>query len=141
MSQVIRLSDEIFSRLEAHAKGFDTPTCVIERLLDTVEEHNIPIKSKKLEEYSNVLHKAESLDICYLPGGKEETFRKSLLDTKRAYIKMYKTDETTEVKEWNASKFTHDSNLSANLRSGFLRGWKDKGIYKAELAVDKSYFD
>ena len=31
---VIRISDELFSRLEAYAVGFDTPAAVIERLLN-----------------------------------------------------------------------------------------------------------
>jgi hypothetical protein len=34
---VIRISDELFSRLEAYAVGFDTPSAVIERLLNEHE--------------------------------------------------------------------------------------------------------
>ena len=34
---VIRVSDELFSRLEAYAVGFDTPSAVIERLLNEYE--------------------------------------------------------------------------------------------------------
>ena len=34
---VIRISDELFSRLEAYAVGFDTPAAVIERLLNKYE--------------------------------------------------------------------------------------------------------
>ena len=37
MSQVIRISSEIYSRLERHVQGFDTPSGVIERLLDYYE--------------------------------------------------------------------------------------------------------
>jgi hypothetical protein len=37
MSQVIRVSDEIFARLENHAVGFDTPESVIERMLNQYE--------------------------------------------------------------------------------------------------------
>jgi hypothetical protein len=39
---VIRISDELFSRLEAYAVGFDTPAAVIERLLN--ERENISDK-------------------------------------------------------------------------------------------------
>jgi hypothetical protein len=39
MSPVIRISDELFTRLEKYAVGFDTPSAVIERLLD--EHENI----------------------------------------------------------------------------------------------------
>lgn len=45
MSPVIRISDELYTRLEQHAEGFDTPANVIERLLDTHEE--IPIDERK----------------------------------------------------------------------------------------------
>jgi len=37
MPPVIRVPDEIYSRLEQYAKGFDTPANVIERLLNHVE--------------------------------------------------------------------------------------------------------
>lgn len=37
MSPVVRIPPEIYSRLEQLAKGFDTPTNVIERLLDHFE--------------------------------------------------------------------------------------------------------
>ncbi|MCU7960569.1 MAG: hypothetical protein KZQ58_11360 [gamma proteobacterium symbiont of Bathyaustriella thionipta] len=37
MSPVIRISDEIYARLEKHVEGFDTPTGVIEKLLNHYE--------------------------------------------------------------------------------------------------------
>ncbi len=37
MSQVIRVSSKIYSRLKNHVDGFDTPSGVIERLLDYYE--------------------------------------------------------------------------------------------------------
>jgi len=37
MSQIIRVSSKVYSRLESHVKGFDTPSGVIERLLDHYE--------------------------------------------------------------------------------------------------------
>ncbi len=39
MSQVIRISETVYKRLEAHARGFDSPVNVIERLLDFYERH------------------------------------------------------------------------------------------------------
>jgi hypothetical protein len=38
MSQVVRIPANIYSRLERHARGFDTPVNVIERLLNHYEE-------------------------------------------------------------------------------------------------------
>lgn len=37
MSQVIRIPSEVYSRLEQHAEGFDTPANVIEKLLNHFE--------------------------------------------------------------------------------------------------------
>ena len=39
MSQVIRIPESIYKRLESHAKGFDTPANVIERLLNFYERN------------------------------------------------------------------------------------------------------
>lgn len=40
MSQVIRIPDTIYKRLENHAIGFDTPGGVIEKLLDFYEKYH-----------------------------------------------------------------------------------------------------
>lgn len=40
MSPVIRIPDPIYSRLEGHAKGFDTPSNVIEKILDYYEKQH-----------------------------------------------------------------------------------------------------
>lgn len=40
MSPVIRLSNELFERLESHAVGFDSPSGVIERVLNYYEVHS-----------------------------------------------------------------------------------------------------
>ena len=37
MSPVIRVSDELYDRLAEHAEGFDSPSNVIEKLLDEIE--------------------------------------------------------------------------------------------------------
>ena len=49
MSPVIRLSDLIFKRLESQAIGFDTPSNVIERLLDFYELNKHSSKNSHLE--------------------------------------------------------------------------------------------
>ena len=50
MCPVIRISDELFVRLESHAVGFDTPAAVIERLLDKYEH----VESRSDNENANV---------------------------------------------------------------------------------------
>ena len=47
MSQVIRIPENIYRRLESHAIGFDTPASVLEKVLDFYEIHHPnTIKSK-----------------------------------------------------------------------------------------------
>jgi hypothetical protein len=49
MSQVINIPSTLYSRLEKHAKGFDTPTNVIEMLLNYYECVKSPNSSIKLD--------------------------------------------------------------------------------------------
>lgn len=140
MSQVIRIPDNLYKRLEKHASGFDTPANVIERVLDAYEE----VREKEGHSESSVLTSqarkpATKLEIEYFADS-EEGFKKKLLSTKVAYIKLHYTDGESEIKEWNASRFTQDSRVDGNLRSGYLRGWKERGIYKAELSVNRDDF-
>ena len=133
MSHVVRMKSQLYRRLEAHAKGFDTPANVIERLLDYYEHHEKIESTKAIEpDYSS----PSDLEILLYHKDKSE-FKELLLADKRAYVRLYKTDESHETKEWNASRFKENSNLMGNLRSGPLRGWKGKGIYKAVIAINR----
>lgn len=127
MSQVIRISDDLYERLKSHAEGFDTPANVIERILHTYELNGFePVNDiKRIKE-------ATRLDISY-GDMTENKFKNKLLETKYAFITLIFTDGTKKTKRWNASKFSSESSLSGNLRSGILRGWREKGIYQAIL--------
>jgi len=138
MSKVIRISDNLYQRLSFHAKGFDTPASVIERLLDFYEK-NIEITIPRNSLKSNQINEPAELQIIYYPINEEE-FKKNLLKTKKAYILLHKVDGTTEIKTWNAYRFGENSNVSGNLRSGRLRDWKKRGIYKAEVSVNLDDF-
>ncbi len=48
MSQVIRIPANIYSRLEKHAKGFDTPANVIEKLLNHYEGIDRTLTQKQI---------------------------------------------------------------------------------------------
>ncbi len=137
MSQVIRISDELYQRLEALASGFDTPSNVIETILDAYEDMTPNLNTRNNTSRSQEIQPANSLDIVYIADS-EEDFKKQLLINKKAYIKLSYTNDTSEIKEWNASRFSTTSRVDGNLRSGYLRGWKERGIFKAELAVDRN---
>lgn len=138
MEQQVTMKSSVFRRLESHAKGFDTPASVIERILDFYEEHQNCLQDKNQEKSKvNLPVKSFELEVKFFPDGESE-FKKVLLEKKLAWIKLYKTDGTSEQKLWKAHDFTEKSNLMGNLRSGYLRGWRDKGICKAVLAIEKS---
>lgn len=135
MSQVIRISDDLYKRLEAHATGFDTPSNVIENILNAFEGVTTDNLKTQNNSKSHEIKPAKELEIIYFSDS-EEDFKKQLLSTKEAYIKLHYTNGKSEVKKWNASRFTSKSRVDGNLRSGFLRGWKQKGIFRAELSVN-----
>lgn len=111
--------------------GFDTPQNIIEKLLDFYETKSDSMTP--LVKVNTDLQEAIHLDIIYYPN--DVQFKEDLLTCKEAYIKLTKTDGTTEIKHWNASRFTEESSVNGNLRSGFLRDWSKKGICKAELSA------
>ncbi|WP_114325675.1 hypothetical protein [Candidatus Colwellia aromaticivorans] len=122
---VLRISPELYKRLEAHAKGFDSPAQVIERILNAYE--GIPNSPKKepSEKPKPVL--------SFIPN--EDEFRLSLVNGCEAKVIIHYQDGSSCNKSWRASRFTDSSNLRGNIWSGFLRGWKDQDITAAEFHV------
>lgn len=138
MSQVIRISDDVFKRLESLAYGFDdTPSTVIEKLLNACGNELINLNTGNNVSIIQEAQPTGSLEIVYFADS-EEDFKQQLLSSKKAYIKLYYTNGTSEIKEWDATRFSATSSVNGNLRSGYLRGWKDKGISKAELSINLS---
>ncbi len=135
MSKVIRIPDKLFKRLEAHAEGFSTPASIIEMVLDKYE--GVEKKNKTAEKAQHLY--ANQPEINYLAGSKE-TFKARLLKHKKAFLKFHFSNGEHEIKEWNASKFGENSSVDGNLRSGPLRGWKEKGIVKVEISIDQKLF-
>ncbi|MEL0660941.1 hypothetical protein V6255_17560 [Psychromonas arctica] len=117
MSKNIEISESTFQSLESLAKGFDTPDSVISRLINNFENKK---ETKPL--------------LSFIPSD-EKRFLKLLVRDRLAEVVLYKNDGSRTITEWNASKLMETSNLRANLWSGFLRGWKEKGIISAEFSI------
>ncbi len=133
MSQAVRIPTQLYDRLAEHAKGFDSPANVIKRLLNYYEDHENIVSTRSMKpEHSP----SNNLEILLYPED-EKKFKELLLVNKKAFVRLYKTDEHHETKEWIASRFSETSNLIGNLRSGPLRGWKEKGIYKTVIAINR----
>jgi hypothetical protein len=136
MSQVIRISDDLYKRLESHASGFDTPSNVIETILNAYEGVSPKPNTNDNSTRTPETQPANNLDIIYFADSEEE-FKQQLLTHKKAYIRLSYTNGESEIKEWAASRFSDSSRVDGNLRSGYLRGWKERGIFKAELSINR----
>jgi len=126
MCPVIRISDELYARLESNAVGFDTPSALIERLLDRCDG----INQAELTESMN------RPELIFKPSD-EDKFKKYLINKGQAKVVLYKQNGTVERRNWNARRLSESSNLRGNLWSGLLRGWKKKGIIKVELSIEE----
>lgn len=136
MSQVIRISDSLYKRLESHATGFDTPSRVIEIILNAYEGMElVPSTIKNI----TVMEPSTRLEKVFSPES-QDLFRDQLLLNKKAYIKLHYTNGTSDIHEWNASNLGLKSSITRNLHSGYLRDWKEKGIAKAEIVIEKEAF-
>lgn len=124
MCPVIRISDQLYARLESHAEGFDTPSALIERLLDA--QDGLVIKEIK--------ESTVKPELVFLPSD-EDQFKKLLISGKQASVSLHRIDGSIEKRIWKADKISPSSNIRGNLWSGILRGWKKKGIVKAELSI------
>ncbi len=65
----------------------------------------------------------------------EALFKAELLNAKRAYVTLHKTDGRIETKIWNAANFSATSNLRNNLGSGYLRNARARGIIGAVFSI------
>jgi len=63
MSKVIRISDDLYKRLEAHATGFDTPSNVIEIILNAYESNFSSTESDRNSVRNTVNQSASDQDI------------------------------------------------------------------------------
>ena len=130
MSPTIRVSEELYKRLGKYSYGFKTPADVIAEMLDFYERNVDPRPCPSPPP-------PPRLEIVYYPVNDAEHFKRLLLEHGFAYVKLSKTDGTSETHLWNAARFAKESSVENNLRSGYLRGWRTKGICKAEVSINK----
>jgi hypothetical protein len=91
---------------------------------ETEEENDDDFISNKIE---------NSCIIEYIPD--RITFRKNLLKYRKANYTLVYDDGHTESGVWDARKITENSSISGNIRSGYLRDWREKGITKGIFEI------
>ncbi|MCS6173438.1 hypothetical protein G7A68_03060 [Shewanella baltica] len=116
----IDVNDSTFKRLEKLVVGFDTPDAVINRLIDSYENK-----------------KTTKPVLSFYP--EESDFLRLLVKNGIAEVTIHKENGSKEEVTWKANKLTFDSNLRGNIWSGFLRGWKERGIISAHFSISDSY--
>lgn len=152
MEKTIALPESIYNRLANHAKPFEMPADVISRLLDLVESrHDKPIDKAEAADAtvpssppprmaSGAIPLPVRLPINFYPES-TRAFKNALLKTRSAWVLLHKTDGTRELHHWKAYRFSESSDVLGNLRSGYLRGWREKGIVRADVAINKHDLD
>ncbi len=100
MCPVIRISHELYARLESQAVGFDTPQALIERLLDKSDGFEVNY-IKRAEQSESLI----SPELIFTPADEEE-FKRLLLKNKRASVLLHKMGGSVENRTWNANKVT-----------------------------------
>lgn len=119
MNNNVYISEKTLSRLAERAMGFhDTPESVIIRLLNNLDD------GEKFKP-----------ELQFIPN--EQEFKMQLVKYKKAVVNIIYVDGSNKRVIWNANRFNNDSNLKANIWSGYLRDWKKKGIIKAEFSIMK----
>ncbi|NOQ63974.1 MAG: hypothetical protein GQ582_05630 [Methyloprofundus sp.] len=138
MQKTIDILATLYERLGKLAKTFETPQDVISRLLDfyKMEEIDSPL----LEPEVTVIKQYNKLDIKFFPENLVQ-FKSLLLKEKQAWVLLHMNDGSKTLHQWNASRFTEGSNVLGNLRSGYLRDWRDKGIISADIAINRYELD
>jgi len=149
MEKTIAIPQGLYERLAHHAHGFDTPADVISRLLDFVERNEAEFESKPFESASSLGNRASASPIMSYPGKIEiklypddpRQFKKQLLEKREAWVLLRNADGSRDLKHWNAQRFSESSDVLGNLRSGYLRGWRERGIVRADVAIDRRDLD
>lgn len=151
MEKTIEIPESLYERIGRYSKPFETPAQVIERLADyydsqltdIIEEKkisDIPVEFQDKAQADLLTRQFGKLEINFFPPDPRQ-FKAFLLKEKQAWVMLYKKDGTRSLHQWNALRFTEKSDVLGNLRSGYLRGWRDKGIIKADVAINKKDFD
>jgi hypothetical protein len=131
VSPVIRISDSLYRRLEGYAEGFDTPALVIEKLLD--DHDGISAEDKSIAKVP--MSARPKPELIFYPADEAE-FLKQLVQNDTSWVYIHLIDGSVVPSVWDASRMTLGSNLRANIWSGRLREWKEKGIVKAEFFIN-----
>ena len=110
------------------------------KYLNILNISTIPIVAEKISLNQVENASFDKLPIEFVPNDLE-LFKKLLLEKKKAYVDWYYQNGWVEAqKPWDASRFSKDSNLLANVRSrpeAKNGKWKELGLTKVVYKIEK----
>jgi hypothetical protein len=65
-----------------------------------------------------------------------EEMHNALVFEEEATVTIYYEDGKSHQLVWHCKNYSQKSNLTSNLGSGFLRGWREKGVIKIRVKVE-----
>jgi len=142
MQKTIEISVILYDRLGKLAQPFETPEDVIIRLLNSYEDKQkksdsvVSITTTEKNTHSHNLRTYNKLDINFFPPDLLQ-FKSLLLKEKQAWVVLHMNDGSKNLHQWNALRFSDKSDVLGNLRSGYLRDWRKKGIISADIAINR----
>ncbi|TKB05529.1 hypothetical protein [Desulforhopalus sp. IMCC35007] len=128
MSHTIEISDNTMKNLKPLMRGHRSFDDLIDFLV-VFYQHELGLEG--------FIEPSSSLSIKFEPDNDMEEFKRRLLKVKKAWIQLTKTDGVIVNKQWVVTRLTENSNIMNNLRSGPLRGWKEKGITEAIVSTEE----
>ena len=132
----IKIEEQICIRLGQYAANhsLSSHSAAIEHLLDNQQGVGDSSPSTAVSQPGH-----SRLEVVYFPEG-EENFKQALLaiDSSRrvAHIRIHYFGGRIDYKQWWAADIDENSLIRGNLASGHLRGWRQKGIVKAEVSLE-----
>jgi hypothetical protein len=121
-------TNELFIRAVKLSNLFEMPT---NKPVDTSQ----PEITNNHNTINNGVTNNDELSLEFIPSD-EKIFKQELLKTKRAKRTWYYKDNKVTTDEWDASKFTIESNLRGNIFSNNkVRVWKDTGLRKVKFEI------
>ena len=119
------------------AKQIQNTSIDLEAILKTTNVHNIPA-SATINFNNNALLSPPKIEF-YINDKlvSKSIFNDVLLQIKQSRRIWFYNNGNQKEEIWNASNFTEDSDLMANIKtSATYRKWKEKGIVKVEFRIN-----
>lgn len=137
MTVTIQLDEGVCSRLALYAtqRGLGWGEAIGELLANCEENHaSAPVVAPPKPA---IAQPHRSPEIFYhladgSPVGEREC-QDAIIAAKAATVRIHYADGSVKDKQWRAENLKEHSYLRGNLKTGYLRNWRDRGIVKAEV--------